>query len=367
MKKNNTEILTIIIPTFNEVKNVDEIIKRLNKVLNQIKFRIIFVDDNSSDGTIEKVKENQLIQNNIDLIIRVGRRGLAGACIEGLLNSSSQLVAVMDCDLQHDEKLLIKMLNEFKDNNQLDLVIGSRHVEKGDSKKGFSYIRNLGSKYAIKLTQKLLRIEVNDPMSGFFMAKKSSIVSLLDKLQPNGFKILADILATCRGDLITKELGYEFKKRDLGQSKMSFSVILELLGLILSHLSFGMLSIRFVLFGFVGFSGVIIQLMSTYFFFKLITLSFFYSHLISTLITMTSNFYLNNSLTFKDHSLAGRSFFRGLISFYIVCSIGAFANIAVAEKIFSSIEIWYISSLIGALVGALWNFVFSSLFTWKTR
>ena len=198
------------------------------------------------------------------------------------------------------------------------------------------------------------------------MAKKSSILPLLSKLQPNGFKILADILATSRGNLATKELGYEFKKRDFGHSKMNFSVMLELLGLILSHLSFGMISIRFVLFGFVGFSGVIVQLISTYFFFKIITLSFFYSHLISIFITMTSNFYLNNSLTFKDHSL-GKSFFKGLISFYIVCSIGAFANIAVAEKIFNSIEIWYFASLLGALVGALWNFIFSSLFTWKTR
>lgn len=360
-------LITVIVPTLNEVDNIEKFISRIQTVLEQTKFQILFVDDNSKDGTINRINEFKKRYDNIDLIVRVGRRGLSGACIEGIQKAKSTYFAVIDCDLQHDEKLLVKMLKAFNENESLDLVVGSRHVNNGNSNKGLSYIRNLGSRYAIKLTQKLLKIEINDPMSGFFMAKKSSILSILNKLQPNGFKILADILATSRGNLITKELGYEFKKRDFGHSKMNFSVMLELLGLILSHLSFGIISIRFVLFGFVGFSGVLVQLMSTYFFFKILALSFFYSHLISILITMTSNFYLNNSLTFKDHSLAGRSFFKGLISFYIVCSIGAFANIAVAEKIFNSIEIWHFASLIGALVGALWNFIFSSLFTWKTR
>ena len=360
-------LITIIVPTLNEVDNIEKFINRIQEILKKINFQILFVDDNSTDGTIKIINEFKKRHNNIDIIVRVGRRGLSGACIEGIQNTKSTYFALIDCDLQHDEKLLLKMLKVFNENDSLDLVVGSRHVDNGDSHKGLSYVRNLGSRYAIKLTQRLLKIEINDPMSGFFMAKKSSILSLLDKLQPNGFKILADILATSKGSLLVKELGYEFKKRNAGHSKMNFSVMLELLGLILSHLSFGLISIRFVLFGFVGFSGVIVQLISTYFFFKIITLPFFYSHLISTVITMTSNFYLNNSLTFKDHSLAGKSFIKGLISFYLVCSIGAFANIAVAEKVFYSIEIWYIASLTGALIGALWNFIFSSLFTWKTR
>ena len=228
-------LITVIVPTLNEVDNIEKFISRIQKVLEQTKFQILFVDDNSKDGTINRINEFKKRYDNIDLIVRVGRRGLSGACIEGIQKAKSTYFAVIDCDLQHDEKLLVKMLKAFNENESLDLVVGSRHVNNGNSNKGLSYIRNLGSRYAIKLTQKLLKIEINDPMSGFFMAKKSSIVSLLDKLQPNGFKILADILATCRGDLITKELGYEFKKRDLGQSKMSFSVILELLGLILSH------------------------------------------------------------------------------------------------------------------------------------
>ena len=365
--KNTIYLLTIIVPTYNEVDNISIFINKIKEILKNINFQILFVDDNSTDGTIDKVNKFKERYDNIELIVRIGRRGLSGACIEGIQNAKSNYVAIIDCDLQHDERLLLKMLQTFEKDELLDLIIGSRHVEEGDSQKGLSYLRNLGSQYAIRITQKLLKIKINDPMSGFFMAKKSSLVPLLSKLQPNGFKILADILATSKGDLLTKELGYEFKKRNAGYSKMNFSIILELFGLILSHLSFGIISIRFVLFGFVGFSGVIVQLISTYFFFKIVTLSFFYSHLISIFITMTSNFYLNNSLTFKDHSLAGRSFLKGLISFYIVCSIGAFANIAVAEKIFNSIEIWYIASLTGALVGALWNFIFSSLFTWKTR
>ncbi len=363
----SSSLITVIVPTFNEVENIENFVINIRKVLSPYEFQILFVDDNSTDGTIEKINKFKSISDDVDLIVRIGRRGLSGACIEGIHAANSTYIAVIDCDLQHDEKLLVKMLDNFKENNDLDLIIGSRYVDKGESKNGFSFIRDFGSKIAVKITKKILKINVNDPMSGFFMAKKSSIQSSLQKLQPNGFKILVDILATCKGNLIIKELGYEFKKRQLGQSKMSFTVVLELIGLLVSHFTYGLISMRFFLFGFVGSSGIFVQLFSTYFFLKIISFSFFYSQLFSILIAMTSNYFLNNLITFKDHSLIGKSFLHGLFSFYIICSIGAFANIAIAEKLFNSSGIWYLASFSGAMVGALWNFIFSSIFTWKTR
>ena len=148
---------------------------------------------------------------------------------------------------------------------------------------------------------------------------------------------------------------------------MSFTVVLELIGLLISHFTYGLISMRFILFGFVGSSGIFVQLFSTFFFLKIISFSFFYSQLFSIIIAMTSNYFLNNIITFKDHSLVGKSFYQGLLSFYMICSVGAFANIAIAEKLFNSIGIWYLASFSGAMVGAIWNFIFSSLFTWKTR
>ena len=131
-------LLTVIVPTFNEVENISNFISTIKEILKKTNFQILFVDDNSTDGTTEEIQKFSNLMPNVNLILRIGRRGLSGACIEGIQNSESKYVAIMDCDLQHDEKLLIEMLNELKNNN-LDLVIGSRYVENGDSKKGFSY------------------------------------------------------------------------------------------------------------------------------------------------------------------------------------------------------------------------------------
>lgn len=372
ISKNKIEqqLLTVVIPTYNEVNNISKIVEKLEKALATINYEIIFVDDNSKDGTINKIRSFEAQKPNISLLLRIGRRGLSGACIEGMLISKSKLIAVMDCDLQHDEKKLLAMVNKFLNQNCLDLVIGSRHSENGKSKDGFNKIRKLGSDLAIFLTKKLLRIQTTDPMSGFFMVKKDSLVQIINNLQPNGFKILADIIA-CSNRTTKKwaiaEVGYEFKKRTSGQSKMSIIIILEFLGLILSHLTRGILSIRFILFGMVGLSGVFVQLFFTFLCLNFFIQPYIIAHSMGVLMAMTSNYYFNNLLTYKDRSLSGYLFFKGLVSFYVICSAGALANIGMAKLLYDYTEIWFLSSLMGAILGAIWNFIFSSIFTWKIR
>src|SRR5215469_5090031 len=120
-------LLSIVIPTFNEVGNVREIVARLDRVLNGIAWEAIFVDDNSPDGTADEVKAVAANDLRVRCLRRLGRRGLAGACIEGMLASSARYVAVMDADLQHDERILPRMLGALTA-NQADLVVGSRYV-----------------------------------------------------------------------------------------------------------------------------------------------------------------------------------------------------------------------------------------------
>ena len=359
--------LTVIIPTFNEVNNVGVIVKKLEDCLVGINFNILFVDDNSEDGTVERIQKLESEKKYVSLLLRIGRRGLAGACIEGFISSRSPLVAVIDSDLQHDETKLVEMFSKFQADKNLDLVVGSRHSGEGTAQGGFSFLRNNASKLAISCSQILLGIKVTDPMSGFFMLRKGSIQPFIERLQPNGFKILADILASSRNQLSVMEIGYEFKKRQADESKMNVAVGLEFLALIFSHLSFGFFTIRFILFCFVGLSGIIIQFLSTLLLLSMFGLPFIQAHILSIVVAMTTNFSLNNLITYKDRSLAGKGYFRGLLSFYIVCSAGALANVATAKLIFESIGIWSIASIGGAFLGAVWNFVFSSIFTWKSR
>jgi len=185
-----------VVPTFNERDNVGEVISRVDRVLAGIAWEIIFVDDNSPDGTSALVKEISAKDARVRCIRRIGRRGLAGACVEGILSSAAPVVAVMDGDLQHDEALLPRMLEEI--GKGADLVVGSRYIEGASSTGGLSSIRQWGSDAATALAKRFLQIDLKDPMSGFFMISRGRVEAVAGKLSGEGFKILLDIVQALR-------------------------------------------------------------------------------------------------------------------------------------------------------------------------
>ena len=359
--------LTIVVPTYNEKLNVRPLVSLLDKALVDINWEVVFVDDDSPDGTADEVRELARTHLDVRVIHRIGRRGLSGACIEGILSSAAPYVAVMDGDLQHDETVLISMIASFNADPELNLVIGSRNVEGGSSGNGLSGIRSFGSDMATVMARKLLKIRVQDPMSGFFMIKLESFRDVVGELQRQGFKILTDLLSASRGSWKIKEIPFVFKERQYGQSKMDSAVTLEYFGLILARLTGGAISIRFVLFLFVGLTGILVQLLMVGIFLNVMFLSFFYSQILAVILAMTSNFFLNNILTYRDQSLSGKYILFGLLSFYFVCSLGAVANVAVANLVYNFVPLWILASFFGSVISSLWNFMSSKWLTWRVR
>ena len=359
--------LTIVVPTYNEKLNVRPLVSLLDKALVDINWEVVFVDDDSPDGTADEVRELARTRLDVRVIHRIGRRGLSGACIEGILSSAAPYVAVMDGDLQHDETVLISMIASFNADPELNLVIGSRNVEGGSSGNGLSGIRSFGSDMATVMARKLLKIRVQDPMSGFFMIKLESFRDVVGELQRQGFKILTDLLSASRDGWKIKEIPFVFKERQYGQSKMDSAVTLEYFGLILARLTGGAISIRFVLFLFVGLTGILVQLLMVGIFLNVMFLSFFYSQILAVILAMTSNFFLNNILTYRDQSLSGKYILLGLLSFYFVCSLGAVANVAVANLVYNFVPLWILASFFGSVISSLWNFMSSKWLTWRVR
>jgi dolichol-phosphate mannosyltransferase len=355
--------LSVVIPTFNERDNVTTLFRRLEQTLAGIPFEAIFVDDNSPDGTWQVLRELSRQDGRVRCIRRIGRRGLSGACIEGILASSAPCAAVIDADLQHDETQLPKMLALLQ-GGEFDLVVGSRYIE-GGSADSFNRHRAGASALATEVAKRVLRVEIADPMSGFFMIRRDRFEELAPQLSTQGFKILLDVVATAQGALRVKEIPYTFGSRLHGESKLDSMVALDFLGLVLAKLTNDIVSLRFLLFAMVGSLGVIVHFAALYFALK--TLPFAEAQACGAVCAMTSNFILNNFLTYRDQRLKGFAILRGLLLFYLVCSVGLFANVGVAFSVYDQQPIWWLAGAAGALMGVVWNYAMSGLFVWRKR
>ena len=355
--------LTVVVPSFNEIDNVEPLIERLHAALDGIEWEVIYVDDDSPDGTAAKVRELAQTDPRVRCIQRIGRRGLSTAVIEGMLASSAPYLAVIDADLQHDEKLLLRMLATLKLDG-LDIVVGSRYVAggaTGDWDKG----RAVMSSIATRLARLVVAAEIADPMSGFFMLRRRAFERTARRLSGNGFKILLDLFASAPTPYRFRELPYVFRQRIHGESKLDSLVIWEYLMLLLDKRVGRWVPVRFVLFAAIGGSGVVVHLAALRL--ALIYLNFPVAQALGTVCAMTTNFLLNNMLTYRDQRLYGLKLINGLLSFYAVCSIGAVANVGIASAVFGEHYSWWISGLAGSAVGVVWNYAASSVFTWRRR
>ncbi|QDX26357.1 glycosyltransferase family 2 protein [Sphingomonas suaedae] len=357
--------LAVVVPTFNESRNVPVMVAAMDKALAGRRWEVIFVDDDSPDGTADAARAIGRTDPRVRVVQRIGRRGLSSATIEGMCATAAPFVAVIDGDMQHDETLLPKMLDALLADDSVDVAIGSRFVEGGGTGE-WDRDRVAKSELATRISRKVLKADLSDPMSGFFMIRADLVRTIVPHLSAIGFKILLDILTASPKPLKFVELPYVFRTRQIGESKLDHVVAMEFLIALYDRMFGRVVPVRFVMFSAIGALGAGVHFAALWLFFRLFGYSFLTGTIVATLIAMTFNFFLNNALTYRDARLKGfRALLDGWVGFCIVCSVGAVANIGVAAFLHDVQQAqWAPSALAGIAVAAVWNFALSSRFVW---
>jgi len=358
--------LTVVVPCYNERPNVVPLVEKLDAALAGIAWEVLFVDDNSPDGTAAEARRLAQADSRVRCIRRIGRRGLASAVIEGALASSAPFIAVMDGDLQHDETRLAEMLARLQD-GACDLVVASRHVAGGDAAGLASGFRHALSGAGIRIAQRLLPVRLTDPMSGFFMVRRRLFEAVAPRLTGKGFKILLDLVLSAPPALRVVEVPARFRPRAAGESKLDVLVAAQFLGLVLDKLLRGTVPLRFVAFAIVGALGVLVHLSVLSLAFHLGGLGFGAAQAVATVAAMACNFQLDNQITYRDYRLRGARVWKGLALFMAVCGLGAAANIGIARTLYLSHTGWTMAGATGAVIGVVWNYAVSSTLVWRAR
>jgi dolichol-phosphate mannosyltransferase len=357
----------VVLPTYNERENIGEVVSRLETALEaldgRVSWEIVFVDDDSPDGTAEVIREYARRDPRIRLVHRVGRRGLSSACIEGIMATTANFIAVMDADLQHDETILPQMLERLREES-LDVVVGTRNAL-GGSMGQFSKKRVLLSRIGNAISQAVCRCAPSDPMSGFFMVRRSFFLEVVSQLQGNGFKILVDMLSSSERPVRFGEVGYCFRKRAYGESKLDVNTAVEYLFLILNKAMGGVVPVRFAMFALVGATGMLAHLGCLAVLLFGLHVKFLTAQAVATFVAMTENFFLNNLITYRDRKLRGLRLVSGLLSFWVACSFGAWANVVFARALLNEGARWYLAGLAGIILSSVWNYSINNLFTWQ--
>ncbi|MDB5597564.1 MAG: glycosyltransferase family 2 protein, partial [Hyphomicrobiales bacterium] len=358
--------LSIVVPTYNEKGNIRPLVAAVASALEGRLWEMIIVDDDSPDGTWREALAVARDGFPVRCIRRVGRRGLSSAVVEGAMSASAEIVGVMDADMQHDEKLLAPMLDLVlgKDpaQGQVDLVIASRHLD-GGGLGDWDQSRRKMSSFATSLSKLVIGGAVSDPMSGFFMTRRSVFDAAVPELSQQGYKILLDLLSSSPQPLKIIEVPYVFRDRLSGESKLDVMILAEYAFLLIDKLSHGFVPPRFVLFSIVGGLGLIVHLLVL----QLLQATgapFLQSQAIATIVAMTLNFILNNVVTYRSQMLRGKDAVFGYFIFVTACSLGALANLSVANLAIQNVESWAFAGAAGAIMSAVFNFSVSTAFVW---
>ncbi len=356
--------LSVVVPCFNERGNVAEMVRRLAAALGGISWEVVFVDDDSPDGTADEVRRLAAADARVRCIRRIGRRGLSSAVIEGALACSSAYVAVIDGDLQHDETRLPEMLGLLRARTA-DVVVASRFAAGGDAE-GLAGARRLAlSGYGIRLATMMLGTKLTDPMSGYFMLPRALFESIAPKLTGQGFKILLDLLLSAPPQARVREVGAHFRPRVAGESKLSPLVLVQFMAVLLDKFCGGMVPLRFFSFALVGAFGVLVHL-SVFFAAGFAGAGFVVAQSLATIVAMVANFQLNNVITYRDSRLRRGRLWRGLILFMLVCGVGAMANIGIASALYASGHAGRTpAGALGAVIGVVWNYAMSATLVWR--
>lgn len=353
--------LSVIVPTYNEFANIEPLVAAVRDVLGDLPWEMIVVDDDSGDGTSDEVLRIARIEPRLRCLRRVGRRGLSSAVTEGVLAANGDVIAVIDADFQHDEAKLPVMYRRLID-EKADLVIGTRYAGAGGVG-DWGETRARMSSIANRLSRRLVGYRTTDPVSGFFLVRRDVFVSALYGLSQQGYKILIDILTSATRPLKVIEEPYIFRRRAHGESKISMMVLAEFAFLLIDKVTRGWIPPRFVLFAGVGGVGVVVHLCAL-FLGRRAGLDFLDAQVAATFTAMVFNYVVNNQFTYSDRRLAGWKFWRGLVLFVLICSIGALANVGVAELAIQRTHSWTGAGILGALMGAVFNFGVASSLVW---
>ncbi len=355
----------MIVPTLNERDNIVPLLAKLTAALDGLAWEAVFVDDDSQDGTWALLQDLQRRLPHVRTLRRIGRRGLASACIEGMLATAAPYLAVIDADLQHDEAILPTMLATLKA-GRLDAVVGTRFAPSG-SVGEFGRGRLLISRLGRLLSRAVIRADLSDPMSGYFVVDRAFFEQTARRLSAHGFKILLDLFASAPRRVRFAEVPYRFRQRAHGESKLEAPVLLEYVMLLGDKLLGRYVPLRFVLFVLVGLFGVAIHLAVLALCLRQLAIQFDYSQIVATVAAITVNFNVSNLFTYRDRRFRGLDLLRGHLSFYLICSIGAIANVQIAHLLFEQGVPWALAGGLGAVVSAVWNYGVSSSFAWRKR